>query len=162
MILPKQWNCMRTTAKSSMCMTVAWHWETSFSLTKVRSQYGWLNLWRHGGLLVVCLTPEGACIAQSKPQGNLWHIRLQHRLLQKEWSGFESWRGVFCSVLGQHTVLSQRLSPPWCIKHYQQIYCWWVILLWMLVSHPRRSKNIPSCFVPQKLDFTKGFPLPRD
>ena len=35
-------------------------------------------------------------------------------------SGFESWPGTLCCVLGQDTMLLWCLSPPRCINGYQQ------------------------------------------
>ena len=41
--------------------------------------------------------------------------------LRIEWSGFESWLGTLCCVLGQGTLLSRCLSPPSCINGYRRI-----------------------------------------
>ena len=38
-----------------------------------------------------------------------------------ERSGFESWPGTLCCVLGQDTQLSQCLSPPRSINGYRRI-----------------------------------------
>ena len=36
-------------------------------------------------------------------------------------SGFESWPGTLCCVLGQDTLLLQCLSPSRCINGYRQV-----------------------------------------
>ena len=47
----------------------------------------------------------------------------QSARLRIEWSGFGSWLGTLCCVLGQDTLLSLRRSPPRCINGHRR-KCW--------------------------------------
>ena len=46
---------------------------------------------------------------------------------------FEPWPGTLCCVLEHGTLLSQCLSPPWCINGYREIQCREITQQWISI-----------------------------
>ena len=93
------------------------------------------ELWSHSvGSRSICWAKQPFKL---KHAGQRWP-RGQCTRLRMEWSGFGSWPGTLCCVLGQDTLLPRCLSPPRCINRYPVNLMLGITLRW--TSIPSRGE----------------------
>ena len=76
-------------------------------------QFGFYSSVRHSKWNAMLLNIDGKLdddfVEAEWPHGQCIHLQI-------EWSGFESWPGTLCCVLGKNTLLSQCLAVLRCIN----------------------------------------------